>query len=71
MFARGRGGSGGNRVAIGDRTREPKDAIMLRRRFSDVRDAYAPAHAIVDTVREPLVVLDGNCAPSPPAAPSI
>jgi hypothetical protein len=31
---------------------------MFRKQFSDIRDAYALAHAIVDTVREPLVVLD-------------
>jgi two-component sensor histidine kinase len=31
---------------------------MFRKQFADVQDAYALAHAIVDTVREPLVVLD-------------
>src|SRR5271156_6029254 len=31
---------------------------MFRKQFNDVQDAYALAHAIVDTVREPLVVLD-------------
>ncbi|HTB01837.1 MAG TPA: histidine kinase dimerization/phosphoacceptor domain -containing protein [Bradyrhizobium sp.] len=31
---------------------------MFRKQFTDVQDAYALAHAIVDTVREPLVVLD-------------
>ncbi len=31
---------------------------MFRKQFSDVQDALALAHAIVDTVREPLVVLD-------------
>jgi len=35
-----------------------KDAIMVRKQFTDVQDAFALAHAIVDTVREPLVVLD-------------
>jgi two-component sensor histidine kinase len=32
--------------------------MMFRKQFSDVQDAFALAHAIVDTVREPLVVLD-------------
>jgi two-component sensor histidine kinase len=31
---------------------------MFRKQFSDIQDAFALAHAIVDTVREPLVVLD-------------
>jgi two-component sensor histidine kinase len=31
---------------------------MFRKQFTDVQDAYALAHAIVDTVREPLLVLD-------------
>ena len=31
---------------------------MFRKAFSDLRNAYAFAEAIVDTVREPLVVLD-------------
>ena len=31
---------------------------MFRKQFTDVEDACALAHAIVDTVREPLVVLD-------------
>ena len=31
---------------------------MFRKQFTDVNDACALAHAIVDTVREPLVVLD-------------
>src|SRR6204780_40402 len=31
---------------------------MFRKQFADIQDAYALAHAIVDTVREPLVVLD-------------
>ena len=31
---------------------------MFRKQFTDVQDACALAHAIVDTVREPLVVLD-------------
>jgi two-component sensor histidine kinase len=31
---------------------------MFRKQFTDVQDAFALAHAIVDTVREPLVVLD-------------
>jgi two-component sensor histidine kinase len=31
---------------------------MFRKQFADVQDAFALAHAIVDTVREPLVVLD-------------
>jgi two-component sensor histidine kinase len=31
---------------------------MFRKQFTDIQDAYALAHAIVDTVREPLVVLD-------------
>jgi two-component sensor histidine kinase len=48
----------GSRILVGDRTRERKDAIMFRKQFTDVQDAYALAHAIVDTVREPLVVLD-------------
>jgi hypothetical protein len=30
---------------------------MFRKQFTDVQDAFALAHAIVDTVREPLVVL--------------
>jgi chemotaxis protein methyltransferase CheR len=33
---------------------------MFRKQFTDVQDACALAHAIVDTVREPLVVLDQN-----------
>ncbi len=31
---------------------------MFRKQFTDVQDACALAHAIVDTVREPLIVLD-------------
>jgi two-component sensor histidine kinase len=31
---------------------------MFRKQFANVQDAWALAHAIVDTVREPLVVLD-------------
>jgi two-component sensor histidine kinase len=31
---------------------------MFRQQFTDVQDAWILAHAIVDTVREPLVVLD-------------
>src|SRR3984957_12775249 len=31
---------------------------MFRKQFTDVQDAWLLAHAIVDTVREPLVVLD-------------
>jgi two-component sensor histidine kinase len=31
---------------------------MFRKQFTDVQDAWQLAHAIVDTVREPLVVLD-------------
>lgn len=31
---------------------------MFRKQFTDVQDAWRLAHAIVDTVREPLVVLD-------------
>ena len=31
---------------------------MFRKQFTDVQDACALSHAIVDTVREPLVVLD-------------
>ncbi len=31
---------------------------MFRKQFTDIQDAFALAHAIVDTVREPLVVLD-------------
>jgi two-component sensor histidine kinase len=31
---------------------------MFRKQFADIQDAFALAHAIVDTVREPLVVLD-------------
>jgi chemotaxis protein methyltransferase CheR len=31
---------------------------MFRKQFTDDQDAFALAHAIVDTVREPLVVLD-------------
>ena len=33
---------------------------MFRKQFTDVQDAWLLAHAIVDTVREPLVVLDQN-----------
>ena len=32
--------------------------MMFKKQFTDVQDAYALAHAIVDTVREPLIVLD-------------
>jgi two-component sensor histidine kinase len=32
--------------------------MIFRKQFTDVNDACALAHAIVDTVREPLVVLD-------------
>jgi len=32
--------------------------MMFRKQFTDVQDACALAHAIVDTVREPLIVLD-------------
>ena len=39
-------------------TRERKNELMFRKQFTDVQDAFALAHAIVDTVREPLVVLD-------------
>jgi PAS domain-containing protein len=31
---------------------------MFRKQFADIQDAFALSHAIVDTVREPLVVLD-------------
>ena len=31
---------------------------MFRKQFTDVQDAWTLAHAIIDTVREPLVVLD-------------
>ena len=31
---------------------------MIRKKFTNVQDACALAHAIVDTVREPVVVLD-------------
>jgi PAS domain-containing protein len=31
---------------------------MFRKQFTEVRDAWILAHAIVDTVREPLIVLD-------------
>jgi PAS domain-containing protein len=31
---------------------------MIRKKFTNVEDACALAHAIVDTVREPVVVLD-------------
>ena len=31
---------------------------MFRKQFTDVQDACALAHAIVDTVREPLIVVD-------------
>ena len=31
---------------------------MFKKQFTDVQDAWTLAHAIVDTVREPLVVLD-------------
>src|ERR1700687_362145 len=31
---------------------------MYRKQFTDVQDVYVLAHAIVDTVREPLIVLD-------------
>jgi two-component sensor histidine kinase len=31
---------------------------MFKKQFTDVQDAWVLAHAIVDTVREPLVVLD-------------
>jgi len=34
--------------------------ITFRNQFSDVTDACALAHAIVDTVREPVIVLDGS-----------
>jgi two-component sensor histidine kinase len=32
--------------------------IMFQKQFTDVQDAWILAHAIVDTVREPLIVLD-------------
>ena len=32
--------------------------MMFRKQFTNARDACALAHAIVDTVREPLIVLD-------------
>jgi hypothetical protein len=31
---------------------------MFRKQFTEVQDAWILAHAIVDTVREPLIVLD-------------
>jgi chemotaxis protein methyltransferase CheR len=31
---------------------------MFRKQFPKVQDAWTLAHAIVDTVREPLIVLD-------------
>jgi hypothetical protein len=37
--------------------RDCTEAMMFRKQFTDVRDACALAHAIVDTVREPLIVL--------------
>src|SRR3954465_7486951 len=33
---------------------------MFRKQFTDVQDAWSLAQAIVDTVREPLLVLDEN-----------
>lgn len=33
---------------------------MFGRQFTEVKDARTLAHAIVDTVREPLIVLDQN-----------
>jgi hypothetical protein len=39
------------------RTRERN---MFRKQFTDGHDPSARAHAIVDTVREPLVVLDAK-----------
>jgi PAS domain-containing protein len=33
---------------------------MFRKQFTEVHDAWALAHAIVDTVRKPLIVLDQN-----------
>ena len=38
--------------------------------FVDIQDGITLAHAIVDTVRDPLVVLDQISASSPPADPS-
>jgi two-component sensor histidine kinase len=31
---------------------------MFRKQFTEVQDAWALAHAIIDTIREPLIVLD-------------
>lgn len=40
--------------------RECKNAITFRKQFTDIQDAYALSHAVVDTVRESLIVLDEN-----------
>src|SRR5665213_3660336 len=42
----------------GGRGTRVKNANMFRKQFIDVRDACALAQGIVDTVREPVLVLD-------------
>lgn len=44
--------------ALLDVARKPIKPIMFAKKFSNALDACALAHAIVDTVREPIVVLD-------------
>jgi PAS domain-containing protein len=40
------------------RPRRVKRSTVFKKQFSEVEDACALAQAIVDTVREPLIVLD-------------
>ena len=44
---------------------------MFRKQFTEVQDAWILAHAIVDTVREPLIVLDQDLGSLPQANLSI
>ena len=48
-------GAPGTESSVDSRPRE--GLFMFKKQFTDVQDAWTLAHAIVDTVREPLVVL--------------
>jgi CheY-like chemotaxis protein len=60
-------------LILSDINKPGMSGLEMRREVrAERQDAYALAHAIVDTVREPLVVLDDELtASSPQAAPSI
>ena len=52
------GGLGAPRLRVGLAPPPREAATMFRKQFTEVQDAWTLAHAIVDTIREPLIVLD-------------